>query len=357
MENISDSTKNIHVLIIGPSIKNKGGIAVMTHQILENWNSNSISIKHLPTFINGLKIVKFFYTLKSLFIYLEILIFWKPDIIHVNFSTNASFYRKSIFIFFASLFSTKLILQCHAPDFDTFYENKHSVLQRFILMVLNKGNLLLVLSKQWEQYFIKLEIRISILTLYNAVSTPTIKTSNKDQLTILSLGRLGVRKGTYDILKVIPRIIERHPSVQFWFGGDGDIKRIKLLLQDEPWKDAIKILGWVRGEQKSSILNKASIFILPSYQEGLPMALIEAMSYKLPVISTNVGGIPELIEDGVNGYLIHPGDIDSLEDRINKLIQSKSLRIRMGESGYQRFLADFQISILLKKLETIYKTI
>ena len=145
--------------------------------------------------------------------------------------------------------------------------------------------------------------------------------------------------------------------MQFWIGGDGDIEQINAILKDNPYKNAVKLMGWITGEQKVSALCQASIFLLPSYQEGIPMSILEAMSYKLPVISTHVGGIPELIEDGVNGYLIHPGDIDSLEDRINKLIQSKSLRIRMGESGYQRFLADFQISILLKKLETIYKTI
>ena len=91
-------------------------------------------------------------------------------------------------------------------------------------------------------------------------------------------------------------------------GGDGEISRVKKIVNEKKLKKYIKVLGWIDKDKKEKYLRECSIFILPSYNEGMPMSIIEAMAYKNAVISTNVGGIPQVIDNNKNGILIEQGD-------------------------------------------------
>ena len=98
----------------------------------------------------------------------------------------------------------------------------------------------------------------------------------------------------------------------------------------------------------------ADIFILPSYNEGLPMSILEAMSYGLPVISTPVGGIPEIVKDGVNGYLIFPGDNEALAEKIELLAKNKELRLRMGQENYKLVSQKYNAGTIINQLKILY---
>jgi len=101
----------------------------------------------------------------------------------------------------------------------------------------------------------------------------------------------------------------------------------------------------------------ADIYILPSYNEGLPMSILEAMTYCLPIISTPVGGIPEAVHDGVNGYLINPGDCKALAEKIELLATDKPLREQMGLASYKLVQEKFDINVIIKQLKEIYQDV
>ena len=115
-------------------------------------------------------------------------------------------------------------------------------------------------------------------------------------------------------------------------GGDGEISRVKKIVNEKKLKKYIKVLGWIDKDKKEKYLRECSIFILPSYNEGMPMSIIEAMAYKNAVISTNVGGIPQVIDNNKNGILIEPGDKKQLYNSIEKLIKDKKFKekIKIG---------------------------
>ena len=111
--------------------------------------------------------------------------------------------------------------------------------------------------------------------------------------------------------------------------------------------------GWISGEHKIRLLNQANAYILPSYNEGLPISILEAMSYQLPIISTKVGGIPEIVKDGVNGYLIEPGNKQQLKSAIDKLIFDKSIRVSMGLTSAQ-MVSGYLPEYVMNQLSEMY---
>ena len=93
------------------------------------------------------------------------------------------------------------------------------------------------------------------------------------------LGELGTAREHIDVLEAIPEILARCPDLEFWFGGDGDVEQVKAIVETKPWRDQVRVLGWVNTRDKKQLLEKAFIFLLPSHDEGLPLAMLEAMAW------------------------------------------------------------------------------
>ena len=121
--------------------------------------------------------------------------------------------------------------------------------------------------------------------------------------------------------------------LQLLLGGDGDIEEVNQIITNEKLERIVKYEGWVSGNKKVELLNMADAYILPSYNEGLPISVLEAMSYELPIISTRVGGIPEILEDGTNGFIMEPGDKKAIKEAIERLMDDEDLRKKMGQKS------------------------
>ena len=343
------------VVMLGPALANKGGIAAVVQSYLDAWDYSRYKMRHIATFSNGPKLLKLLIALKASTQCLYVLLFWRPDIVHIHFAWKASFYRKSFFVMLAKVFRKKTILHCHVPDFHVFYESKGKLVKKFIRCILSSADVMLVLSEQWRRYFADLSLNISIRVLYNPVVCPgKVHRSNNARPVILSMGRLGKRKGTYDILKAIPHVLETYPNAEFWLGGDGDVKQVRKILSRELWGGNVRLLEWVRGKKKEEALLQANIFLLPSYHEGMPIAILEAMAYALPIISTPVGGIPEAVVDGEDGFLVRPGDVEAITNKIISLLKTPELRHSMGANARERAIKKFEISSVLEQLFAVY---
>ena len=343
------------VLMLGPALTNRGGIATVVQSYLDAWDYSRYNVRHIASFVNGTKLLKLLVAIKASIQCLHILFFWRPDIVHVHFSWKASFYRKSFFVMLAKAFRKKVILHCHAPDFRVFYEDRSKLAKQVIRFILRSTDMMLVLSEQWRRYFADLSLHVPLVVLYNPVACPVeVHRSNNDSAVVLSMGRLGKRKGTYDILQAIPHVLETYPKAEFWFGGDGDVEQIRTILSKNPWGKRVRLLGWVQGKEKEQTLLQASMFLLPSYHEGMPIAILEAMAYALPIISTPVGGIPDAVVDGEVGFLVQPGNVEAIATKVILLLNSPELRNSMGAKGRERANKKFEISSVLEQLFTVY---
>jgi polysaccharide biosynthesis protein VpsI len=170
----------------------------------------------------------------------------------------------------------------------------------------------------------------------------------------LTIGNLSVNKGSFEIIDALKIIKEQNVNVSWVFVGRGDIQQFKMLASQKGLTENIYFTGEVNELEKWQYLHYASFFCLPSYAEGQPISIIEAMACGLPVISTKIGSIPELILDGINGKLINPGDTQALKDAILLFVKNPEIGEEMGKVSWKICRERHNIENLYTELSKIY---
>lgn len=228
--------------------------------------------------------------------------------------------------------------------------------KKYINDIFFMADQVVVLSTEWKSKILSwFECNISILE--NGVFVPNKNQYNPSSKNIVLLGRLNERKGTYDLLNIVNEVVEKFNDVRFILAGDGDLKKLNNKITELEINKYIDVLGWINEEKREEILKNTLIYVLPSYNEGMPMSVIEAMSYGIPTISTWVGGIPQLIDNNESGFLIQPGDIEDLKDKIIILLENNSLRQAMSDKGYKKINERFNLENQISQLISIYNSL
>lgn len=159
---------------------------------------------------------------------------------------------------------------------------------------------------------------------------------------LIFVGRLAAIKGVAVLLEAFARIRQIHPDAALTLAGDGpERKALEGLAARLGLAETVEFAGYLSQSQVADRLSRADIFVLPSFAEGVPVVLMEAMASRLPVIAPRVAGVPELVEDGVSGFNVSPGDADMLTARIDALLSDPALRTAMGEAGRAKVVAEF----------------
>jgi glycosyltransferase involved in cell wall biosynthesis len=172
--------------------------------------------------------------------------------------------------------------------------------------------------------------------------------------TILFAATLNENKGYSDLIRAFSLIAHKYPDWKVLFAGNGEIEIGKKLANELNISKQIEFVGWVSNIKKDDIFKKSSFFCLPSHNEGFPMAILDAWAYGLPVITTPVGGIPDIIKDGVNGLIFNVGDINSFSHKIEQLINDKDLSHKLSKASKNLSENEFSINEISNKLDKIY---
>jgi glycosyltransferase involved in cell wall biosynthesis len=181
-----------------------------------------------------------------------------------------------------------------------------------------------------------------------------------DLLFITTVARLSVAKGLEYLLEAIVQVQATHPTTQFRVYGDGVLRQALMDRASELGLDgqAIFVGVFTDREELSRIMAQTDIFVMSSILEGQPLAMVEAMAYGCPIVTTAVGGIPELIKDGVNGLLCRPKDPECLAQKTNALIEDPALRTRLGHAARQSYeQGPFQPSAVCDHFIAIYQAV
>lgn len=171
---------------------------------------------------------------------------------------------------------------------------------------------------------------------------------------ILFVGRLADVKGVPLLLEAFSRLRANHPKAALTIVGDGE-------LRDELQANAraknltnVRFTGAIGQSEVAEELARSAIFVLPSYAEGVPVVLMEAMAAGRPVVTSRITGIPELVEDGASGFLTEPGDIDALTQAIETLLSDPDMGAALGQVGRAKVIADFDIESEAKRLHALF---
>jgi glycosyltransferase involved in cell wall biosynthesis len=174
--------------------------------------------------------------------------------------------------------------------------------------------------------------------------------------TIVYLGHLYRAKGLFELIDAFAELRSAHPDLRLVLAGDGsETERLEAHARARGLgADAIELPGWVGPETKMQLLSTASCFVLPSYHEGLPLAMLEAMTCGVPVVATAVGGIPEVVTDEVSALLVPPRDSHALARALARVLTDPDLAARLSDGGRRRALESYSAAVIAQRVDAIY---
>ncbi|MEH1895787.1 MAG: glycosyltransferase family 4 protein [Nostoc sp.] len=330
-------SKSLKIILLGPSLLQQGGISNYEKLFLE-YAPSEVDICHIVTHEEGNIAIKVIVFLKAVWKFLWILQREEVDIVQLEISQRGSILRQGIMTFLAWVFQKPIILHAHGSQFHVFYAGLAKWMQQLLSWVFCKCQRLIVLSESWKTFYIEhLGLKPEqVVVFYNPVKVPDEVPQRSlselsEKINLLFLGRIGQRKGAFDLIKAFSLLpIEYKTRSSLIMAGDGEIEQAGNLVKTLNLENYIKLPGWIGSDKRDILLTQADVFVLPSYNEGLPLAMLEAMAWELPVIVTPVGGIPEIVSQCENGLIVNPGNIEELSDAMKSLIENESLRLSLG---------------------------
>lgn len=282
-------------------------------------------------------------------------------LVHCHSAMRGSFWRKSIFALLARIFGIPVLFHLHGSEMKTFVNSQPKALQSLIAWILSKQTVVVVLSRSWFDYIKDIAPAAKVEVMPNYVNLPQLPAriaDADDGLTqVLFLGLVGLRKGVYDLLPAFKRALSQAPGLRLTIGGNGEVDKAQAMANDLGISDKVHFAGWVSGADKLRLLSQAQVYTLPSHNEGLPVSLLEAMSWNVPVVTTRVGGIPELVRDGIDGLLIDAGDQIALGNALASLALNIELRTRMGAEARSQVARTFSADVVLPRLDGLYRAV
>jgi len=328
--------------------------SIRDHGIFNAWNVRYINTWDGPGHLRQVRVVT-----RALAQFLWLLISRDVALLHAHSAAHGSFWRKSLFCALARIFQVPYVYQIHSGEFPRFFDEKCGRTAKWwVRHTLNHASCVVVLTESWRNALSAIVPRARIEVIGNPVDIPaSTDHSEKHGTRVLFLGRLREKKGVFDLIRAVPLIRARVPNAQFSLAGDGDIDSVRALAESLGVIDAIHLPGWVEGGEKEALLRNADVLVLPSYFEGLPVCVLEAMANGIPVVATKVGGIPDVLEDGLSGILVNAGDIDQLAVAITRVLHDTSLRARLQEAGLARVRERYAAEVVFEALRRCYGTL
>lgn len=364
------------VLIVGPGGTMMGGVSTFVEMLLsspilkENYDLIHLDTTRAPRDIgleDRFSLANLVYFFQQMGKFIRIAAQQKPRVAHLQVTSGLSFWKAGFFLFLSRLFGIKTVAHLHGGLFDQFFRHSPALMKKMIGWQFRQADYVITLSHRWKDFLLtEVDPRINTGVVANTVDllfaeasrNPPAPVEKKDKI-ILFLGSLGKRKGVFDIIKAVPLVLEKHPDAIFVFAGEeesrGEKTQIDQAVKEDGLSGKLQFVGRVSGSAKLEMYQRSLFYLLPSYGENLPYTLLEAMAVGLPVITTPVGAIPEIIRDGINGFLIQPGDYHSLAERVIYLLEDRDLRRKMSEVNVAVIRKDYLPEVAMKRIDGIYR--
>jgi len=333
--------KPIRVTIVAPGPLSEGGVRSVVERIYPRLaESEDVDVTWLASQRAGSAVVKlacFLFALLKAFYYLP-----KSDVVHLHGAVHLSLLRKSVFIWLARLFRCQAVYHFHAPQtvFEQYFETA-GIRRRYALATLRQCAAIAVLSDSWETTVRKVLPDSNIIVIYNPVmEAQRIDTDERpDSLDVLYLAHLIRRKGFDDLIKAFAQVVGNVPDARLVFCGSGETEYAQELSDDLGISGNVVFRGWIPETEIAAQLSAAAIFCLPSYDEGLPMGILEAMSSGVAIVTTPVGGVPDVLTHERNALLVQPGDVEDLGAKLSRLLMDASLRRQLADEALRDSIA------------------
>ena len=352
------------VLMIGPEPRIYGGISAVAGMILDSALPSRVDLAYIVEGTRRSRAAKLGLALLAPLRLAARLARRRVDVCHLHVGDGGSFYRHVLYLALCRLAGAPVVLHWHLPGSgeaaDAGLSSERQ--RRLARWALPHSARVIVLSPAWAATLARLagdaQAAERMVVLPNPVDCTAIRPGDAPAAarhTVLFLGDFSPRKGVRDLLAAAPAVLSAHPVARFVIAGGDPPAEVQALAA--PIAAAVEFPGFVRGPAKLAALQQPALLVLPSYAEGMPVAVLEAMAAGLPVVTTPVGGIPDFFADGVNGLLAPPGDVAALAAALSRLLADPGLRAEMGRHNRAQALAHFDTPAYVARLVGVYEAV
>jgi glycosyltransferase involved in cell wall biosynthesis len=327
------------VVVVTPALEAKGGIsrvnALYQRIGLFGTHEDGLEVRLHPSTIDGGIAAK---TLFSAWQLLRLVFTPLPRraIVHLHASWHSSFWRKMAYAWVSWWKGAQVLLHVHPTYFMDFYEGCGPLRQRAIRATIRRCQALMVLTEEMAAKLRTLAPDVSVYVMPNPVDLEEFSAQPlpvRQPATVAFLGWFVPGKGAYDLLEALARLQGRRPGLRAVFGGYKQEDQLRERVRTLGLGGIVNVAGWCGRADVVRLLRTCTLFALPTYSEGIPMAVLEAMACGTPVVTCPVGGIPTVARDGRNALFVRPGDIEGLTAALERLLDDPALCEAMSQAN------------------------
>ena len=365
-------------LMASTSLQTRGGISSYVRMLRDTPLWARWRVVHVATHRDGSTAAKIATFAGALPRFAAELVLRRPDVVHLHMSSYGSFVRKAALFWMARALRVPTVVHVHGSEFATFHDRLPAPLRAVVRATLEQAAVVIALGGRWRERLLAIAPRASVVTVPNAVRVPPARAGGRTGAPhAVFLGEIGERKGTFALLEAWAKLKAESPrpesprpespdagsppaedggigGARLTVAGDRDVERARAAVAGYGLDDSVTVRAWMSPDEVQALLADADVFVLPSLSEGQPMAILEAMAHGLCVVASDVGGIPEMIEDGRSGRLVPPGDVGALEAALREVLGDADRRRGLGAGARERALAEFDIDVVWRRVEELY---
>lgn len=349
-----DSSCSPRLVMLGAAPGTRGAIASLVEAyrlagLFKRWPIDYIATHSDGGFLENARVA-----LKGLRAFAGLLARERRLVVHAHCGARAGLWRQSAFIALAAAARCPVIVHLHGSGFERLYDAASTPARAVIRLILERAARVIASNESLRAWARRVARTADVVCVPPPVAVQADASPAKRQNLVLFFGTLEAGKGIFDLLQAVAALRDAVPDVRLVCAGEGDRACVARHAERLGIADAMKFIGRVGPSGKRALFESAAAFVLPSYAEGLPVSLLEAMAAGVPVVASPVGGIPEVVVDGVSGFLVAPGDTAALSRFLRKLLLERALGARLGAAARESVRLRFAPERSIARLEEIY---
>ncbi|MES2317538.1 MAG: glycosyltransferase family 4 protein [Pseudomonadota bacterium] len=340
------------VIMLGPAPASRGGMASVVATLLAHGYEDG-NCRFIATQVDGGRARKAAQAAIAFVHVLSLFLAGRIALLHMHVASGSSFWRKAGFMAMARLFGCPVLFHLHGGQFPAYIDRQLTGWrQRLALALIRQSAAAFALSDA-SAAWLRARCQLAQVEVFPNPVAAWFGPARQPGRDVLFLGRLEESKGVFELLRAFAAAAL--PGARLVLAGEGEGAAVSALAAQLGIGASVVLPGWVDQRQRAGLLASAAVLVLPSYQEQMPMVLLEAMAAGIPVIATSVGAIPEMLAHGKCGILLPVKDTEQLAASILRIMRDSIHADRLSACGLERVKTIYMADIVIERLRRRYE--